>query len=109
MNSLDTNEIRLRVFELYKVPLPNPTIDPPSLMLMRAHYSYVCDPDFDERIRDIKKEHEMHLELMLKNIDSFKNLEEVYAPDRKRKDAASGPDSTIEKKEVLEAFGNVEK
>jgi hypothetical protein len=43
MNSLDLWAIRQEVFELFQIPLPNPQIDPPHEILMRAHYTYLID------------------------------------------------------------------
>ena len=54
MNALDLWKIREEVFDLYSIPVPKPEIDPPHEILMRAHYSYIYDSEFDQNIRKLK-------------------------------------------------------
>lgn len=82
MNAMDTEKIRFEVFKLYGVSVPNPILDPPSLILKRAHYTYIADSDFDHRVRAIKDEHERHLIYLLKDLKHFKHLEDFYAEER---------------------------
>lgn len=41
MNTLDMYQIRMKVFELFNIPVAQPYIDPPHEILMRAHYTYI--------------------------------------------------------------------
>ena len=43
MNSLDLWQIRSEVFKLYQIPMPQPMVDPPHEVLMRAHFTYIAD------------------------------------------------------------------
>ena len=79
MNGLDLWKIRQQVFQLYNVPVPNPEIDPPHEILMRAHYTYIIDVDFDKKIRKLKQDHELYITTLLENINYCKELEDIYS------------------------------
>mmetsp|Transcript_6773 Transcript_6773/g.10896 ORF Transcript_6773/g.10896 Transcript_6773/m.10896 type:complete len:163 (-) Transcript_6773:29-517(-) len=83
MNSLDLWEIRLQVFRLFGIPVPMPDIDPPHEILMRAHYTYIIDQDFDQSIRELKHEHERQLGMLIENVNSMTKLEDIYSSDRR--------------------------
>ena len=72
MNKLDLWKIREDVFALYNIPLSRPDIDPPHEVLMRAHYTYMIDTSFDQKIRQLKDNHEKYISSLLENIDICK-------------------------------------
>ena len=82
MNSLDLWQIRYEVFKLYQIPVPQPLLDPPHEILMRAHYTYMADEHFDQGIRLLKEEHEKYIAVLLENIEFVKDMEEMYAEER---------------------------
>ena len=79
MNALDLWKIRQQVFDLYEIPVPKLEIDPPHEILMRAHYSYIADTEFDQKIRRLKQDHEKYIATLLENITYCKDLEEIYS------------------------------
>ena len=79
MNALDLWKIRQQVFDLYGIPVPKPEIDPPHEILMRAHYSFIADTEFDQKIRRLKQDHEKYIATLLENITFCKDLEEIYS------------------------------
>ena len=82
MNSLDLWQIRAEVFKLYQVPVPQPLLDPPHEILMRAHYTYMADDNFDQQIRKLKQDHEKYIAILLENIDFVKDMEDMYTEER---------------------------
>ena len=75
MNKLDLWKIREQVFALYHIPLPRKDIDPPHEVLMRAHYTYMIDVQFDQKIRKLKENHEKYISSLLENVDNCRDLE----------------------------------
>lgn len=82
INSLDVYQLRLDVFKLYQIPVENPILDPPHEILMRAHYTYIFDTEFDKKIQNLKEKHEKYVALLLENIEFCKELEDLYEFDR---------------------------
>ena len=70
--------IRMKVFEQAGIPVDQPLIDPPHEILMRAHYTYIFDKDFDNSIEQLKKKHEKDIALLLENISNCKDMEQRY-------------------------------
>ena len=83
MNGLDMYDIRLQVFQLFEVPVACPYTDPPHEILMRAHYTYIQDQEFDLKIRELKSGHEKYMATLLENIHLCKDLEDFYQEKRK--------------------------
>ena len=75
---MDMFAIRMKIFEEFNIPVENPQIDPPHEILMRAHYSYIFDLQFDHDIEEIKKKHEKEIGMLLENITYCTELEERY-------------------------------
>ena len=63
------------MFELYRVPVGNVEVDPPHEVLMRAHYTYMIDTQFDQKIRKLKEEHEGYITSLLENVNGCQDLE----------------------------------
>ena len=74
MNKLDLWRIRSDVFAIYNIPLSRPDIDPPHEVLMRAHYTYMIDTKFDQRIRMMKDNHEKYITTLLENVHNCKDM-----------------------------------
>ena len=55
INSIDMFAIRMKIFEKNGIEVEQPLIDPPHEILIRAHYTYIFDRQFDKDIEDLKK------------------------------------------------------
>ena len=70
--------IRMKVFESNGIQVEQPLLDPPHEILMRAHYTYIFDRQFDKDIEELKKKHEEEIASLLENVSNFNHLEERY-------------------------------
>mmetsp|Transcript_8007 Transcript_8007/g.12368 ORF Transcript_8007/g.12368 Transcript_8007/m.12368 type:complete len:106 (-) Transcript_8007:10-327(-) len=71
--------IRQKVFKLYGIPCSSQGKDAPHLVLMRAHYSYMKDIQFDLGVQQLKQDHEKELGMMVDNPQTMRVLEQFYA------------------------------
>lgn len=78
MNTIDLYGIRMKVFRDNGIPVDQPLIDPPHEILMRAHYTYIFDSQFDKDIEELKTTHQREIAMLLENIEGCKDMEARY-------------------------------
>lgn len=76
INQMDMFEIRMKVFQRNNIPVEQPMLDPPHEILMRAHYTYIFDRNFDQDIEELKKRHEDEIATLLENVYEWEEMQE---------------------------------
>ena len=70
MNKIDLFKIREDVFKQHGIPVATPGADPPHEILMRAHYHYSIDTEFDIKVREMKENHQRFIAQLLENVNN---------------------------------------
>ena len=81
-NNIDLYKMRLEVFKLFEIPVQDVNIDPPHVILKRAHYTYINDQDFDNQIKNMKQQHIKYMELLFEDHHLCSDLEDFYTEHR---------------------------